>query len=93
MEYWNLGMLGLVEWNLFLKGWHVLVTKSDRHPLLIPNIPFFHHSFFYSEFKVSSASLGNVKAGSTGLGFFNSLESKKATIWLAYLFIQNDHAQ
>jgi len=21
MEYWNNGMLGLVEWDLFLKGW------------------------------------------------------------------------
>ncbi|CAB1071222.1 hypothetical protein D1AOALGA4SA_1144 [Olavius algarvensis Delta 1 endosymbiont] len=21
MEYWNVGMLGLVEWNLILKRW------------------------------------------------------------------------
>jgi len=22
MEYWNVGMMGLAEWDLFLQGWH-----------------------------------------------------------------------
>jgi len=44
MEYWNLGILGLVEWGLFYKDGTDQLIKSDRHPLLIPNNPLFHHS-------------------------------------------------
>jgi hypothetical protein len=41
MEYWNAGILGLAEFDLlFIDGTEQKI-KSDHHPLLILNIPFF----------------------------------------------------
>jgi len=45
LEYWNSGMLGLVEWYPFIyKDGPDQFIKSERQPLSIPNIPLFHHS-------------------------------------------------
>jgi hypothetical protein len=44
MEYWNVGILGLSELDLFHMDGTDQKIKSDHHPLLIPNIPFFHFS-------------------------------------------------
>ena len=47
MEHWNVGILkNRVWWNVscfYMDGTDQII-KSDHHPLLIPNIPFFHHS-------------------------------------------------
>jgi len=42
MEYWNVGMLGLVQRIYSYKDGTDQYVKSDRHPLCIPNIPLFH---------------------------------------------------
>jgi len=44
MEYWNVGILGFAELDLFLMQLTEEKIKSDHHPLLVPNIPFFHNS-------------------------------------------------
>jgi len=45
LEYWNVGMLGLVDWYPFIyKDGPDQFIKSEWHPLSIPNIPLFHHS-------------------------------------------------
>jgi len=44
MEYWNVGILGLPELDLFYLDGTDQKIKSDHHPLLIPNIPFFQYS-------------------------------------------------
>jgi len=44
MEYWNVGIMGLAECDLFYMDGADPKIQSDPHPLLIPNIPFFHHS-------------------------------------------------
>jgi len=44
MEYWIVGILGIVEWDLFYKDGTNYHIKSDHHPLLIPIFPLFHHS-------------------------------------------------
>jgi len=44
MEYWNVGILGLAELDLFHMDGTDKKIKSDYHPLLIPNIPLFQHS-------------------------------------------------
>jgi len=44
MESWNIGMMGLVEWDLFYKDGTDHFIKSDRHPLSIPKNLLFHHS-------------------------------------------------
>jgi hypothetical protein len=41
MEYWNAGILGLVELDLFYVDGKDQKIKSEQQPLLIPNIPFF----------------------------------------------------
>jgi hypothetical protein len=57
MGYWNNGMSKIRLWRVrilktrvwrneiyfYLDGTDQKI-KSDHHPLLIPNIPFFHHS-------------------------------------------------
>ena len=47
MGYWNNGMLEYWVWRneiyYYLDG-NIQKIKSDYHPLMIPNIPFFHHS-------------------------------------------------
>jgi hypothetical protein len=43
MEHWNVGMLSLAELDLFYVHGKDRKIKSDQHPLLIPNIPFFHN--------------------------------------------------
>jgi hypothetical protein len=37
MENWNVGRMGLAEWDL-------VKYKIFHHLLFIPNIPFFHYS-------------------------------------------------
>jgi len=44
MEYWKVGMLGLVEGDLFHRDGMDQYIKSDHYPLSFPNIPLFHHS-------------------------------------------------
>jgi hypothetical protein len=62
MEYWNVGILGLVEWDrFFIKDGTVHNIKSDHHPLSIPNIPLFHNSIIPSchlASKVNATPLG-----------------------------------
>jgi len=45
--YWNNGMLEDWVWRneicFYMDGTDQKI-KSDHHPFLIPNIPFFHHS-------------------------------------------------
>jgi hypothetical protein len=47
MEFWNVGILKTHVWRheiyFYIDGTDQKI-KSDHHPLLIPNIPFFHHS-------------------------------------------------
>jgi hypothetical protein len=47
MEYWNVGILKIRVWlneiYFYMEGMDQKI-KSDHHPFLIPNIPFFHHS-------------------------------------------------
>jgi len=44
MEYWNVGIMGLAELDLFYVAGKNQKIKSAHHPLLIPNIPFFQYS-------------------------------------------------
>jgi hypothetical protein len=44
MEQWSVGVLGLVELDLFLYEWYRVENKIDHHPIFIPNIPLLHHS-------------------------------------------------
>jgi hypothetical protein len=44
MEYWNVGIMDLAELDLFYVHGKEQKIKSDQHPLLIPNIPFFQYS-------------------------------------------------
>jgi len=52
MEYWNVGMLKIHLRRTGISGMASVPSKdgkdqnikSDQHPLLIPNIPFFHAS-------------------------------------------------
>ncbi|CAB1082114.1 hypothetical protein D1AOALGA4SA_9752 [Olavius algarvensis Delta 1 endosymbiont] len=47
MEYWNAGMLGLVDWDLILLGRPGSVCKIRPSSALYsqyPNIPSFHYS-------------------------------------------------
>jgi len=48
MEYWNVGIPGLLELNLFHMDGTNQKIKSDYHPLLIANIAFSHHSIIPS---------------------------------------------
>jgi hypothetical protein len=41
MEYWNVGILGMAELDLFYVDGRDQKIKSDQKLLLIPNIPFF----------------------------------------------------
>ena len=41
MEYWRVGILGLAELDLFYMDGKDQKIKSEYHPLLMPNIPFF----------------------------------------------------
>jgi hypothetical protein len=43
MEYWNVGILGLAELDLFLYGQHIAKNEIRPTSALI-NIPFFHRS-------------------------------------------------
>lgn len=45
LEYWNVGILGLVQCypSIYNDGPDQFI-KSERQPLSIPNILFFHHS-------------------------------------------------
>jgi hypothetical protein len=42
MECWNIGFGG--RRSVFYMDGTEQKIKTDSHPLLIPNIPFFHHS-------------------------------------------------
>jgi hypothetical protein len=47
MEYWNFGMLGLAEWNLFLYGLHgskYKIRPSSAFGSQYSIIPSFHYS-------------------------------------------------
>jgi hypothetical protein len=44
MGYWNDGILGLADEVYFYIDDTDQKLKSGHHPIIIPNIPFFHHS-------------------------------------------------
>jgi len=74
MEYWNVGILKIHVWlnkiYFYMEGMDQKI-KSDHHPFLIPNIPFFHHSIIPLFHGGPSTPLwGETKAGSSGPGFF-----------------------
>jgi len=49
MEYWNVGILGMAELNLFYLDSPEQKIISDHHPLLIPNIALFQYSIIPSD--------------------------------------------
>jgi hypothetical protein len=56
MEYWNVGILGIAEWDLFLSGWHgseFKIRPSSVFDAQYSIIPQFH-----SDSKVNSTPLG-----------------------------------
>jgi hypothetical protein len=58
MEYWNVGMLGLAELDLFLYGWHGVENKIRSS---------FAFDFQYSIFPVFHYSMGSLAANTTPL--------------------------
>jgi len=44
MEYWNVALVGLEEWDLFYKDGTDQNSNSDHHLFLVLNIPLFHSS-------------------------------------------------
>jgi hypothetical protein len=44
MEYWNVGILGLVVLDLFLYEWQRAENKIRPSSAFDPSIPFFRHS-------------------------------------------------
>jgi len=44
MECWNIEYRRLLEGDLFFMDGKKQIVKTDFHSLLIPSIPFFHHS-------------------------------------------------
>jgi hypothetical protein len=59
MEYWNVGILGLAEVDLFYYGWHRAENKIRPSSAFGPQysiFPPFHHSI--GSLKVNSTPLG-----------------------------------
>jgi hypothetical protein len=53
MEYWNAGILGLAEWDLFLLGWHgaeYKIRPSSAFDSQYSIIPSFHYSVGFKEY-------------------------------------------
>jgi hypothetical protein len=48
MECWNIGLGGIR--SVFIVLADIKKIEIDRYPLLIPNIPFFHHSILFYYF-------------------------------------------
>ena len=71
METWNVGMLGLAEWDLFLyrrqESEHK-IRPSSAFDFQYSIIPPFHDSIGHMAADITPA--GWTKAGPSGLGFF-----------------------
>ena len=74
METWNVGMLGLAEWDLFLyrrqESEHK-IRPSSAFDSQYSIIPPFHDSIGHMAADITPA--GWAKAGPSGLGFFTLL--------------------
>ena len=77
LEYWSVGMMGLLAWDLILSGWHgpeYKISRSSVFDTQFSIIPSFHHST--RSLRQKALLWGEIKALFSGLGSLLSPLSK-----------------
>jgi len=77
MEYWKVGMLCLVEWDLILEEWHGSVHNirpSSAFDSQYSNVPILHYTS--RSLSKTPPLRGEIKAGPSGHGFFTNCHTR-----------------
>jgi hypothetical protein len=88
MEYWNVGILGLAEWDLFIYGWHGPEDKIRPSSATDPQysiFPPFHHSNWGE-----SPNLGELSAAARRMNAVKSLRAIEVYLSKAGFIVKVD---